>query len=237
MEWLQKVIAKSGIASRRKAEQLIKEGRVKVNGEVCTKLGTAVSNKDVIMVDGKVIKQETKVYIVINKPRNCLTTTSDDRGRPIILDYIKNVKERIYPVGRLDFDTTGVVILTNDGDFANLLMHPSNEIKKTYRVSISGEVSEDKLDRLRAGLRISKEEFSPAYVEFVKYNPENGKSTVNITIHEGRNHQVKRMFEAIGYKVVKLHRVSIGHISDKGLKFGQYRKLTNEEIEAFYYKE
>lgn len=237
MEWLQKAIARSGIASRRKAEQLITAGRVKVNGVVVDKLGTTVNDKDEIMVDDKVITKEKKVYIVMNKPRNCVCTTADDRGRPIILDFISDIKERIYPVGRLDFDTTGVVILTNDGDFANLLMHPSFEINKTYRASIKGIVKEEKLDRLRAGITIDGQEYSPAYIELVKYNPENGKSTVHITIHEGRNHQVKNMFESIGYEVVRLHRVSIGHITDKGLKFGQYRDLTQVEIDGFYIEE
>jgi 23S rRNA pseudouridine2605 synthase len=234
MERLQKVISNSGITSRRKAEQLIVDGRVKVNGEVCTKLGTVVSDKDIISVDDQVLELEEKVYLVMNKPRNYLSTVKDDRGRPVITDLVTDVSQRIYPVGRLDFDTTGVIILTNDGDFANAITHPSKHTQKTYRVSIKGPVKPEKLNLLATGVEIDGVKTLPAYVEFIKFNPENGKSTLTITIFEGKNHQVKRMFEAIGYEVVKLHRISVGMITDKGLKFGQYRDLTDEEIESFF---
>jgi 23S rRNA pseudouridine2605 synthase len=155
-------------------------------------------------------------------------------GRPVITDLITDVSERIYPVGRLDFDTTGVILLTNDGDFANLITHPSKHTQKTYRVSIKGPVKQEKLDLLRIGVELDGVETQPVILDFVKYNPENGKSTLTITIYEGKNHQVKRMFEAVGYEVVKLHRISVGKITDKGLKFGQYRDLTEEEIASFY---
>ena len=234
MDRLQKVIANCGIASRRKAEQLITEGRVKVNGVICDKLGTTVSKTDVVEVDGKIIANQSKVYLVMNKPRNYICAVSDDRGRPVITELITDIEERIYPVGRLDFDTTGVIILTNDGEFANTLMHPSNHIKKTYRVSISGRVENAKIQKLREGVELDGVLTQNAIIEIVKFNAENNKTTVNMSIFEGKNHQVKRMFEAIGYQVVKLHRVSVGEISDKGMKFGQYRDLSEQEISSFY---
>lgn len=231
MERLQKIMAQCGVASRRKSEELILEGKVKVNGKVCTILGTCVSNDDVIEVNGKVIGREKKVYILMNKPRNCVTTVSDDRGRPTVIDKLdNNVKVRIYPVGRLDFDTTGALILTNDGDLANKLMHPSKEIEKVYIAKVKGLVDEEKLELLRNGIKLSDGMTSPAEVELLNYNEEKRTTVVKLTIHEGRNRQVKRMFEAINYEVIKLNRESIAGISTKGLYEGKYRKLTPEEV-------
>lgn len=231
MERLQKVMAQCGVASRRKSEELILDGQVKVNGKVCKVLGTCVDEDDIIEVNGKVIGKEKKVYILMNKPRNCVTTVSDDRGRPTVIDKLDGfVKARVYPVGRLDFDTTGALILTNDGALANKLMHPSKEIEKVYIAKVKGLVSEEKLELLRNGIKLEDGMTSPAEVELLNHNEEKRTSVVKITIHEGRNRQVKRMFEAIKYEVVKLTRESIAGISTRGLYEGKYRKLTPEEI-------
>ena len=230
MERLQKIIAQSGYCSRRKAEELISEGRVKVNGKVVTELGTKADVEDIISVDGKRINMERKVYILMNKPRNVVCSAKDDRGRKTVVDLIEGVGERIYPIGRLDFDTTGVLLLTNDGDITNKLIHPSKEIDKTYRVTIDGFANEDQLERIRRGIKLDGVMTSPAIVEVSKINKEKRKSIINITIHEGKNHQVKRMFNTVGLKVVKLNRIEFAGFKVGGLKEGQYRLLTNKEI-------
>ena len=168
MERLQKVMAQAGIASRRKSEEYITEGRVKVNGIVVRELGTKVSEDDYIEVDGKPIRQERKVYILMNKPRNCVTTVSDDRNRPTVMDYLKDVNVRVYPVGRLDFDTTGALILTNDGRLTNLLTHPSSEVNKTYIATCKGIASDEDLEPLRQGIMLEDGKTSPAKVEILK---------------------------------------------------------------------
>ncbi len=230
MERLQKVIANLGYCSRRKAEELITDGRVKVNGKVVTELGTKADVEDIITVDGKRINMERKVYILMNKPRNVVCSAKDDRGRPTVVDLIEGVGERIYPIGRLDFDTTGVLLLSNDGDLTNKLIHPSKEIDKTYRVTIEGFANEDQLERIRRGIKLDGVMTSPAIVEVSKINKEKRKSIINITIHEGKNHQVKRMFNTVGLKVVKLNRIEFAGFKVGGLKEGQYRLLTNKEI-------
>lgn len=230
MERLQKLIAQSGFCSRRKAEELISEGRVKVNGKVVTELGTKADVEDIISVDGKKINMERKVYILMNKPRNVVCSAKDDRGRKTVVDLIEGVGERIYPIGRLDFDTTGVLLLTNDGDITNKLIHPSKEIDKTYRVTIEGFANEDQLERIRRGIKLDGVMTSEAIVEVSKINKEKRKSIINITIHEGKNHQVKRMFNTVGLKVVKLNRIEFAGFKVGGLKEGQYRLLTNKEI-------
>ena len=230
MERLQKLIAQSGYCSRRKAEELISEGRVKVNGKVVTELGTKADVEDIITVDGKKINMERKVYILMNKPRNVVCSAKDDRGRPTVVDLIEGVGERIYPIGRLDFDTTGVLLLSNDGDLTNKLIHPSKEIDKTYRVTIDGFANEDQLERIRRGIKLDGVMTSEAIVEVSKINKEKRKSIINITIHEGKNHQVKRMFNTVGLKVVKLNRIEFAGFKVGGLKEGQYRLLTNKEI-------
>ena len=228
---LQKLMSERGICSRRKAEELIVQGLVSVNGKVVTELGTKVSEKDKIMVDGKPLYNKEKlVYIVLNKPRNTIATVSDDRGRKTVIDCIEGLKQRIYPVGRLDFDTTGVLLLTNDGDLSNKLTHPSNEIDKIYIATIKGEITKEDLSLLENGVMIDGRKTSPCKATLNKYNKEKNKSIVELTIHEGRNHQVKKMFEAINKEVTKLHRDSFAGISSKGLYEGQYRKLTPKEI-------
>ena len=234
MERLQKVMAEAGIASRRKSEEYIVEGRVKVNGVDVTELGTKVSEDDYIEVDDKPIRQERKVYILMNKPRNCVTTVSDDRNRPTVMDYLKDIHVRVYPVGRLDFDTTGALILTNDGKLTNLLTHPSSEVYKTYFATCKGLADDEDLEQLRKGITIDGGSFSPAKVEILKINEEKNTSIIKIIIHEGRNREVKRMMEYVGYEVLKLNRDSIGNLSTKGLFQGQYRRLTKEEVKDLY---
>ena len=229
VERLQKVIAKAGICSRRKAEVLITEGKVKVNGEVVTTLGTTVSEEDKIYVEGKLLKSESKAYYVLNKARNTISSVSDEKGRKTVMDGLE-INKRIYPVGRLDFDTTGVLILTNDGELANALLHPSSNVNKVYIATIEGSISDEELNKLETGVEIDEKMTSPCKAERTKVNKEKNKTIVKLTIHEGRNHQVKKMFEAINKNVLKLHRDEFAGISSKGLYEGQHRKLTFEEV-------
>lgn len=234
MERLQKVMAQAGIASRRKSEEYIIEGRVKVNGIIVRELGTKVSEDDYIEVDDKPIRQERKVYILMNKPRNCVTTVSDDRNRPTVMDFLKDVHARVYPVGRLDFDTTGALILTNDGKLTNLLTHPSSEVNKTYIATCKGIATDEDLEPLRKGVMLDDGKTSPAQVEIIKINEDKNTSIIRIIIHEGRNREVKRMMEYVGYEVIKLNREGIGNLTTKGLYQGQYRRLTKEEVKDLY---
>ena len=231
MERLQKVIANAGICSRRKAEELIVNGQVKVNGEVVTTLGTTVSEKDKVYVNGKLISNESKAYYVLNKARNTISSVSDEKGRKTVLDGF-DVKKRIYPVGRLDFDTTGVLLLTNDGDLANGLLHPSRNIDKVYIATIEGSLSDVDKEKLEKGVMVDGKTTSPCEATVTKVNKEKNKTIVKLTIHEGRNHQVKKMFEVINKKVIKLHRDEFAGISSKGLYEGQHRKLTFEEVKS-----
>lgn len=231
MQRLQKVIAQAGICSRRKAEELIKVGKVKVNGQVITTLGTCVEDDDKIYVNDKLLKSESKAYYVLNKARNTISSVSDEKGRRTVLDGLE-ISKRIYPVGRLDFDTTGVLILTNDGELANSLLHPSKNINKVYIATISGPVSEEERLKLENGVNIDGKMTSPCEAVITKVNTEKNKTIVKLTIHEGRNHQVKKMFEAIGKTVIKLHREEFAGISSKGLYEGQCRKLTFDEVRS-----
>lgn len=233
MERLQKVIANAGISSRRKAEKLIKEGKVKVNGNIITELGTKVTAKDEIEVDNKPIVFEEKVYLLLNKPRGVITSTKDEHGRKTVVDLIDTDK-RIYPVGRLDYDTTGAILLTNDGEFANILMHPSNKIDKVYLAKIDGIITGEVINTLKAGILLDGVKVIPSKVKLKKVNKENNTSMVEITIHEGKNHEVKRLFEAVGFQVDKLTRKSIGIFNLKGLPSGKYRPLTHKEVQIVY---
>lgn len=233
MERLQKVIAQAGIASRRKAEELIKEGKVKVNGVVVTELGTKVSSKDEIAVNDRIIEKEAKEYYLLNKPRGVVTTTSDDKNRKTVLDYI-NTEARIYPVGRLDYDTTGALLLTNDGEFANILMHPNNQVDKVYLAKLNGIIKGEQINQLKNGVMLDDVLVKATRVKLKKVDPAKNTSMVEITIHEGKNHQVKRMFEAVGFLVDKLTRERIGVFQIKDLKSGEYRKLTPKEIQVVY---
>ena len=233
MERLQKVIAASGIASRRKAEQMILEGLVKVNGTVVTELGTKVKDNDEIMVNGKPIAKETKEYYLLNKPRGVVTTTSDDKNRRTVVDLIQT-SARIYPVGRLDYDTTGVILLTNDGDFANIIMHPKSNIDKVYVAKLNGIIKGEQINKLKDGVELDGQKVKPSRVKLKKADPEKNSSIVEITIHEGKNHQVKRMFESVGILVDKLKRIRVGIFELNDLGSGEYRKLTPKEVAIIY---
>lgn len=233
MERLQKIISNSGIASRRKAEELIKEGRVKVDGVVVTELGTKVSKKNIVEVDNVKIGTEEKVYYLLNKPRGVVTTTSDEHGRKTVVSLIETDK-RIYPVGRLDYDTTGLILLTNDGEFTNNITHPKNKIDKTYVAKINGILTITDIMALKKGVMIDNFKTSSAKVKVRKIDNKNKHSIVEITIHEGKNHQVKRMFESLGYEVLKLKRERIAFLTLKGLTSGDYRMLTPKEVNQLY---
>ncbi|MEC0372068.1 pseudouridine synthase [Paenibacillus chibensis] len=233
MERLQKILAQAGIASRRKCEELILAGKVEVNGETVTTLGTkADPEQDIIMVEGKPIRNESKIYIMLNKPKGVITSASDPKGRKIVTDYVKGIKERIYPVGRLDYDTEGLLLLTNDGEFANMLTHPKHHVPKTYLATVEGIPHGSELDKLRAGIQLEDGMTYPAEVEYKDIDTEKNEAVITITIHEGRNRQVRRMFEAIGHKVIRLKRISFGDLLLQNLKRGLYRHLTKAEIDS-----
>ncbi|MWV44756.1 pseudouridine synthase [Paenibacillus sp. HJL G12] len=233
MERLQKILAQAGIASRRKCEELILAGKVEVNGETVTALGTkADPETDIITVQGKPIRNEKKIYIMMNKPKGVITSASDPAGRKIVTDYIKGIKERIYPVGRLDYDTEGLLLLTNDGEFANMLTHPKHHVPKTYLATVEGIPHGSELDKLRAGIKLDDGMTYPAEVEYKDIDTEKNEAVITITIHEGRNRQVRRMFEAISHKVIRLKRISFGDLLLQNLKRGLYRHLSADEVEA-----
>ncbi len=229
MERLQKVIAASGVTSRRKAEELIVQGRVKVNGEIIDQLGYRVPKGATIQVDNQEINKENKVYYVMNKPRRTICAVSDDRERDTVMDYIK-VSERVFPVGRLDFDTTGVLILTNDGEFANEIIHPRSHVEKKYEVSIRGVLTLDEIKQLRKGIELEDGMTLPAKITVIAKNEEKKNMVIELIILEGRNRQIKRMMEHFGYEVKRLHRKSIGPVEIKGLKPGEIRLLKPYEI-------
>lgn len=230
MERLQKVIANSGYCSRRKAEELISAGKVSVNGEIVKELGTKVEESDVILVDGAQINKDVrKEYYLLNKPRGVICSASDEKGRKVVVDCIET-NERIYPVGRLDYDTTGALILTNDGDFANIMMHPSNGIEKQYLAILEGILTIDELMELKKGIVIEGIKVIPKRVKLKSKDIEKNKCKVEITIVEGRNHIVKKIFEQIGHPVNKLTRERIAFLDVKGLQSGDYRLLSKEEI-------
>lgn len=225
---LQKYMAQCGVASRRHAEEMIQAGRVKVNGDIVTEMGIRVSDQDKVEVDGKPIKKEKElIYIMLNKPSGYVSTVSDPEGRKTVLDLIDGVNERVYPVGRLDYDTTGLIILTNDGGFAFQNTHPGQETRKTYLAEVLGMPSNKALQALRNGIMLDGKLTSPAQVEVVDIKP---KSTVlKIIIHEGRNRQVKRMCEAIDHPVLRLKRTAVGRLSLGDLKPGEWRHLSTKE--------
>ncbi len=233
MERLQKLIQKSGVASRRKAEELIVQGRVKVNGVVVKELGSKASSSDEIEVDGKKIKIEDRVYFVLYKPSGFISTTDDQFDRKAVVDLL-DVKEQVFPVGRLDYDTTGVLILTNDGDFANMLMHPKFHIEKEYYVKINGLLRKESSAILNKGIIIDGEKLKPAKVRNVKYDEKKENTFLNIIITEGKYHQVKLMFKTLGHEVLKLKRVRYGSITLDDLYEGGYRPLKPHEIKTLY---
>ena len=234
MERLQKIIANCGYCSRRKAEDLIKMGKVVVNGEVIKELGFKANMNDVIEVNGEMLDtKEDFVYYLLNKPRGIITSTSDDKNRKTVIDLIDSSK-RIYPVGRLDYDTTGALILTNDGNLANLLMHPSNNIEKVYVAKLEGIITKNDIAKLEKGVIIDGRKTYPCKAKITKIDKKNNISIVKLIIHEGRNHQVKNMFKALGFEVIKLKRESVAFLTTDGLKSGEYRKLSVKEVKMLY---
>lgn len=227
---LQKFIAECGIASRRNAEKIIESGRVTVNGELVDYMGCVINpEEDVVEIDGRVIEPENKkYYIMLNKPKNYVTTVSDDLGRPTVMQLVSDINARIYPVGRLDFDTTGLLIMTNDGEFANLLTHPKHVVNKTYIARIDKPLDENQLDTLRNGIDLDGVLTSPAKAENIK-RPQKGFE-VKITIHEGKNRQVRRMLDAVGANVMSLKRISVGSLTLGNLPEGKWRRLSDAEI-------
>ena len=234
MERLQKIIAMKGYCSRRKAEELIQEGKVKVNGERITTMGYKASVNDFIEVEGNPLDEvEEKVYYLLNKPRGIVTTSSDEKGRKTVVDLV-NTKKRIYPVGRLDYDTTGLIILTNDGELTNYLIHPKNKIEKVYVAKIKGIITKEHLKRLCNGVNIDGYKTSKCKAKILKIDKKKNSSVVELIIHEGKNHQVKKMFEAIGYDVLKLKRESIAFLTLDGVKSGECRELSIKEVKKLY---
>ena len=228
MTRLNKYLADCGVGSRRECDNLIRDGRVKINDRVAA-LGSFVSDGDKISVDGKRVANKPKnCYVLLNKPKGCVTTVKDDRGRKTVMDFV-DVKARLFPVGRLDYDTEGLLILTNDGDLANRLTHPSSEIGKTYIARISGELSEAERAKLEKGVLVDGVMTAKARVKILEKDVHHTRC--EITIHEGRNHQVKKMFEAVGKEVEFLKRVAIGDLRLGGLKRGEYRFLKDEEVD------
>ena len=232
-ERLQKYLAECGIASRRKCEEYITQGKVQVNGKTITELGVKVNpEKDKITFEGKNVKQEErKVYILLNKPIGYVTTSDEQFGRDKVLDLVK-VRERVVPVGRLDMYTSGALILTNDGDFVYKVTHPKHEITKTYTVTVKGIIKNEEVEQLRKGVKIDDYTTRPAKVKILKTDEEKDISRLEITIHEGKNRQVRRMYESVGRRVIALHRSKIGNIGVKDIELGKWRYLKDFEVKT-----
>lgn len=234
MDRLQKVMAHAGIASRRKSESMIEAGRVKVNGKVITELGFQVKKSDSIEVDSVPIQKEKLVYFLLNKPRGVVSTASDPKNRETVVDLLYEVEERIYPVGRLDYDTTGVLLLTNDGELANKLMHPKYSVEKTYLAKVKGRVTREDIRQLEKGVVFDKVKSAPAKARIINYDRKKDYSTVELIIHEGKNHQVKKMMKAINHPIEKLTRTQYGFLSVEGMQSGVFRELKQFEINKLY---
>ena len=235
MERVQKVISQLGYASRREAERLIQEGEVMINDKKAS-LGDKVTSSDIIKIKGVILdktKKQDKVYYLLNKPRGVVSTTNDEFSRKTVIDLIETDK-RIYPVGRLDYDTTGVLLLTNDGELTNLLLHPKQEIEKVYLAKVKGILNGSDIFKLKNGVIVDNKKTSRARVKLKSYDKKSNTSLIELSIHEGRNHQVKKMFEAIGYDVVKLTRLRFAFLDVKSLKSGGYRELTPKEVKRLY---
>ena len=234
MEKIQKIIANRGYTSRRKAEELIMQGKVYVDGKKAS-IGDRIDENANISIDGKeIVGTNNKVYFLLNKPRGVVSTVSDEKGRKTVVDFI-DTDERIYPVGRLDYDTTGLLILTNDGEFANILMHPSNNVEKVYMAKLKGILKKEQIDALKSGVEIDEGiTVSAKRVKLKKVDLKTNTCLVQITICEGKNHQVKKMFSAVGFEVLKLKREKEGFFDLKNLQSGEFRKLTPKEVKRVY---
>lgn len=232
VERLQKFLAQAGVASRRKCEKLIAEGKVTVNGKTVRELGTKINpDRDAIMVNGQLLRKDSSVYILMNKPRGVVTTASDPQGRETVIDLI-DVPQRVFSVGRLDMDTSGLLLLTNDGNLANGLMHPRHEVNKRYRTEIKGCISDEGLARLANGVQLEDGPTAPAKVSLLDRTKD--KSLFDITIHEGRNRQVRRMCEAVGHPVLSLKRLQLAFLTLGDLRPGAWRNLTEQEVVRLY---
>ncbi|MFD1608392.1 pseudouridine synthase [Oceanobacillus luteolus] len=229
-ERLQKVIAQSGLTSRRKAEQLIVEGKVKVNNQIVTTLGTKVGPQDEIEVDGVPLEKEAPVYYMLYKPRGVISSVKDDKGRKTVLDFFPEVEERIYPIGRLDYDSSGLILLTNDGEFANLLMHPSHGVEKVYVAKLRGIPSKEELAQLRKGVKSDKDLLKAVRYKILSVDRKKNSMLLELTLIEGKNRHVRRMMEALGYPVQKLKRERYGNLTLDGLVPGETRALTPKEV-------
>lgn len=232
LERLQKVIARSGVTSRRKAEALIEEGKVTVNGAVVKTLGTKVRPSDRIEVEGIPLENPDKVYILFHKPTKVITSVSDDKGRTVVTDFFPQLEERVFPVGRLDYDTSGLLLLTNDGEFANQMTHPRYKVKKKYVAKLKGYLLREQVRQLEKGITLEDGKTAPAIVKVKSQDREKNSTLVEITISEGRNRQVRRMFAHFGHEVVKLSRVEYGPLNLKGLNAGDARELTPHEVKT-----
>ncbi len=230
---LQKAIADSGFCSRRKAEEYIINKKVFVNGSLISELGVKVDENDEIIVDGNSISKQDKEYYVFYKPRSVICSTNDDKGRKTVIDFFESNK-RLYPVGRLDYDTTGIIFLTNDGEFTNMILHPKNKIPKVYIAKLEGIIDGYSIKKIKNGVIIDKVKVIPDRVKLKSIDKKNNTCIVEITIHDGKNHEVKKIFESVGCNVIKLKRESIGFIDLTGLKSGEYRRLTIKEVKQLY---
>lgn len=233
MKRLQKYISECGVASRRKAEELIQDGKVKVNGIVVRELGTKVSSDDIVVVNGKVLESELKEYYLLYKPRGVISAVSDDKGRKTVRDLIKT-EARIYPVGRLDYDTTGIILLTNDGELSNALTHPSHDVTKEYMAKVKGFFKKEDAVKLSEGIDLNGVKTKKAFFKLKKYDKKTDTSYVKVIITEGRNHQVKDMFKELNYDVEKLKREKYAFLDLSNLKSGEYRKLSVKEVKQLY---
>ncbi|GEO65776.1 pseudouridine synthase [Levilactobacillus spicheri] len=230
MERLQKVLAHAGVASRRQAEKMITSGHIRVNGAVVTELGTKVGVHDEISVDNVPISSEAPAYILLYKPRGVISTANDEKGRKTVVDLVEDVKQRVYPVGRLDYDTSGLLLLTNDGELANRLTHPKYEVEKTYVARVTGIPSNDAMRQLRRGITVDGEAYAPAKLKLLSTDHKKQTAIVQLTLHEGKNHEVKKMLAAVGCPVEKLKREQYGFLTLKGLQTGDARNLKPEEV-------
>jgi len=233
MERLQKYLSSCGVASRRKSEELILKGHVRVNDEIISELGFKVNEKDKVYVDDVLVTRSDKLYYLLYKPEKVICSVSDDKGRVTVVDLI-DTEEKIFPVGRLDYDTSGLLLLTNDGELSNKLTHPSGHVPKTYSVKVEGILTIDDIRVLEKGVLIDGVKTKRAHAKIVRTDKKNNKTYIELTITEGRNHQVKKMIETINHKVLKLKRISYSFLNLNGLSIGEYRTLSIKEVRQLY---